>query len=143
MEAIAVHECGHALVASQTGLRTRWMCIKQDWDGGTSGWTEVADEDHDDPSKRREVLLLLTAGIQAASIWAYRVHRWPARDARRWGQGTGCRDQEMFAHYARGTGFTMAMARSQVTPILAQHWGRITRGSALLVRRQKMPASRV
>lgn len=141
VEAIARHECGHALLAVLTGMRTRWMRIRVQG-RSVEGGTEVASEDFDQ-AERRAILLLSVAGMQATAIWLQRAHHWPARQAWAYGSATGCDDQKMFRHYARGTSYTMARACSETDRILRAHWPRVDRVAGVLAVRRKLAAAKV
>lgn len=142
-EWVASHECGHALLARETGMRTRWMRIRRGWFGRFDGYTEIACDDVCN-AERRDLIWVSVAGMQATSMWLQRAHNWPAGRANASARGSKwCDDRRMFAAFSQGTNYTLARACAEVDPILRRHWPRIERATGLLAERHKLRATAI
>jgi hypothetical protein len=137
--AVAIHEAGHALVATEMKIRTYKARIQANWDGSTEGTVGLSGNDCD--AKPREYGLVLVAGVQASALWLRKEHGYDIRFSQSWGDDSGCDDLAKFRRLF-GVGELRA-ARLEVTPLLMRNFGRLERGAGMLYRRRTMAADKV
>ena len=135
LEAIAVHEVGHALLASVFGIRTRDIHVHRSWDGGTWGGTEVYD--WAEPSRERALMLL--GGVRASAMWLQREHHHPSGFAVRWGHDSGCNDLREF----RKLGVPLGPAVREVDAVLGRYYPRLVRAAGVVVARRRLRVERL
>lgn len=135
--AVAVHEAGHALVATELGIRARTVKVWRHRDGGAQGFTEI----EDDAVKRpREYSMILIAGITAEAMWLREVHGYRKGHAGAWAARIGCSDLREFRSFAPPHGITLDAARRDVFTVLRPNMGRVVRGADLLYQRRAVNA---